>query len=307
MDILINLLHDYTFQTVALGSALLGMISGVLGSFATLRKQSLLGDGVSHAALPGVAAAFLITGGKNTETLLSGALVSGLLATFLILTIVKHSRIKFDSALAVVMSVFFGLGMVLLTYVQKIPNANQAGLSRFIYGQASALLQRDVIIMAVCSVILMVTVLLLWKEFKLMSFDPKFAHTLGIPTGVLNALLSFLTVVAIIIGLQTVGVILMSAMLIAPAVAARQWCTKLYSMAALAAFFGALSGALGTAASSLVTELSTGPSVVVCVSIIAIISLLFAPKRGILSRILARQMTRIHLRMDRGHFDGPTA
>lgn len=163
------LLNDYTFRTVALGSCLLGVISGVLGSLAVLRKQSLIGDGVSHAALPGVVMAFLLTGSKHTEILLFGALISGLMATFLMMSIVKHSRIKFDSALALVMSVFFGLGLVLLTYVQKQPNANQAGLNRFIYGQASTLLQRDVILMALCCVILLFVVVLFWKEFKLFS------------------------------------------------------------------------------------------------------------------------------------------
>ena len=118
MDNLVYLLKDYTFQTVALGSALLGLISGVMGSFAVLRKQSLLGDGVSHAALPGVVMAFILLGSKNTEVLLLGALISGLMATLLIVGIVDLTRIKFDSALALIMSVFFGLGLLLLTYVQ---------------------------------------------------------------------------------------------------------------------------------------------------------------------------------------------
>ncbi len=149
------LLSDYTFQVVALGSALLGVTSGVLGCFAVLRKQSLLGDGVSHAALPGVVMAFLLTGSKNTEVLLLGALLTGIMSTLLIMIIVKYSRIKFDSALALVMSVFFGLGLVLLTYSQKVPNANQAGLNRFIYGQASTMLDRDVVLMAVSGGVLL--------------------------------------------------------------------------------------------------------------------------------------------------------
>lgn len=289
---LLDLLRDYTFQTVALGSALLGIVSGVLGSFAVLRKQSLLGDGVSHAALPGVVLVFLITGNKNTEVLLLGALATGLLATFLILTATRHSRIKFDSALAVTMSVFFGLGMVLLTYAQKVPNANQAGLKRFIYGQASTLLERDVILMAVCGSVLLALVVLFWKEFKLFSFDPEYARSLGFATGKLNLLLSLLIVLAIIIGLQTVGVVLMSAMLIAPAVAARQWSNRLWVMVVLASLFGAVSGILGTLLSSAVPGLPTGPVIVVCVTVIAAVSLLFAPGRGILHRICRRQQVR---------------
>ena len=300
METLLALLKDYTFQTVALGSALLGIVSGVLGSFAVLRKQSLLGDGVSHSALPGVVLAFLLTGNKNTEVLLLGALLTGLMATLLIVTVVRHSRVKFDSALALVMSVFFGLGMVLLTYSQKVPNANQAGLKRFIYGQASTLLERDVILMAVCGTVLLGVVLLFWKEFKLFAFDPEFAQTLGFKTTRLNLLLSFLIVLTIIIGLQTVGVVLMSAMLIAPAVAARQWSNRLSVMVILASVFGAVSGVAGTLLSSAVPGLPTGPVIVVCITVIAIFSLLFAPGRGILHRIYQRHRNRINFQLERG-------
>ncbi len=282
---ILALFQDYTFQTVALGSALLGLISGVLGSFAVLRKQSLLGDGVSHSALPGVVMSFILIGSKNTEILLLGALVSGLLATLFIISIVRHTRVKFDSALALVMSVFFGLGLVLLTYVQKIPNSNQAGLKRFIFGQASTLLQRDIIIMGVCGMILLILVLLFWKEFKLFTFDGDFAQSLGFSPKKLNLLLSFMIVLAIIIGLQTVGVILMSAMLVAPAVAARQWTNRLWIMVILSASFGATSGVIGTAASSLIPKLPTGPAIVVCVSTIVVLSILFAPGRGVLHRL----------------------
>ncbi|MEL7623145.1 MAG: iron chelate uptake ABC transporter family permease subunit [Clostridiales bacterium] len=292
MNSFFALLTDYTFQTVALGSMLLGIISGVLGSFAVLRKQSLLGDGVSHAALPGVVMAFILLGSKNTEILLLGALISGLAATLFIIAITRHTRIKFDSALALVMSVFFGLGLVLLTYVQKIPNSNQAGLKRFIFGQASALLQRDVHLMAVCGLVLLLLVMLFWKELKLFTFDNDFAHSLGFSPKILNFLLSAMIVLAIIIGLQTVGVILMSAMLIAPAVAARQWTNRLWVMAILSAFFGGISGLAGTAASSLVPKLPTGPAIVLCVSLLVLISLLFAPGRGILHKLYRQEKNR---------------
>lgn len=298
MAAFLGILSDYTFQTVALGSALLGLISGVLGCFAVLRKQSLLGDGVSHAALPGVVMAFILLQSKNTEVLLLGALLSGLLATFIILGIVRYSRIKFDSALALVMSVFFGLGLVLLTYVQKIPNSNQAGLNRFIFGQASTLLQKDIIIMAICGAVLLFLVGLFWKEFKLFSFDSDFAQSLGFSPKYLNLLLSFMIVLAIIIGLQTVGVILMSAMLIAPAVAARQWTKRLWVMVLLSAIFGAVSGVVGTALSSLYAKLPTGPAIVVCVSVFVLVSVLFAPGRGVIYRLYLLRKSRILYRME---------
>ncbi|MDR0925221.1 MAG: metal ABC transporter permease [Hungatella sp.] len=301
---IISLFSDYTFQTVALGSALLGLISGVLGSFAVLRRQSLLGDGVSHAALPGVVMAFVLSGSKNTEVLLLGALISGLLATLFIVSIVRHTPVKFDSALALVMSVFFGLGLVLLTYVQKIPNSNQAGLKRFIFGQASTLLQRDIILMVICGLILLALVLLFWKEFKLFTFDSDFAQSLGFSPKKLNLLLAFMIVLAIIIGLQTVGVILMSAMLITPAVAARQWTNKLWVMVTLSALFGAVSGISGTATSSLVPKLPTGPAIVVCVSVIVIISVLFAPGRGVLHRVYQRRKNKVLYKLEGGVSDG---
>ena len=274
------LLHDYTFQVVALGAALLGMASGMIGSFAVLRRQSLLGDVVSHAALPGIAAVFLMTGTKDTVWLLIGALCSGLTATGFIIGVVRYSRVKFDTALALGMSVFFGLGLVLLTYVQKIPNSNQAGLQRFIFGQAAVLLKSDILVIAITGAALLALTLLFWKEFKLLSFDPEFARSLGLPTRSLNVLLSAMTVAAIIAGLQTVGVILMSAMLVAPAVAARQWTNRLGVMVGLAALFGAISGVAGTLASSALPKLPAGPAIVVAADVLVLISLALGRARS---------------------------
>lgn len=274
------LLHDYTFQVVALGAALLGMASGLIGSFAVLRRQSLLGDVVSHAALPGIAAVFLMTGTKDTVWLLIGALCSGLTATGFIIGVVRYSRVKFDTALALGMSVFFGLGLVLLTYVQKIPNSNQAGLQRFIFGQAAVLLKSDILVIAITGAVLLALTLLFWKEFKLLSFDPEFARSLGLPTRSLNVLLSAMTVAAIIAGLQTVGVILMSAMLVAPAVAARQWTNRLGVMVGLAALFGAISGVAGTLASSALPKLPAGPAIVVAADVLVLISLALGRARS---------------------------
>ncbi|WP_032122970.1 metal ABC transporter permease [Clostridium amazonitimonense] len=285
MNVVKLILTDYTLQIVALGAAILGIISGVLGSFAVIRKESLLGDAVSHSALPGIALAFLITQSKKTEVLLLGALISGLLSTFLILSIVKYSRVKFDSALALILSVFFGGGIVLLTHIQKIPTANQAGLDKFIFGQASTLLKRDVWIMGILGIILISLVIIFWKEFKMVSFDAEFAESLGFSVKKVNLLLSIMIVTAIIVGLQTVGVILMSAMLIAPAVAARQWTDKLSLMVILSSVFGAVSGIIGTVLSSVVSKLPTGPMIVIVISTIVIFSLIFAPNRGLLWKV----------------------
>ena len=189
---------------------------------------------------------------------------------------------------------------MLLSHVQKIPNSNQAGLQRFIFGQASTLMQRDLVVMAVGGAVLLALVALFWKEFKLFTFDSEYAQTLGYSPRVINFLLSLMIVIAIIIGLQMVGVILMSAMLIAPAVAARQWTNNLSVMVVLAAVFGAVSGVAGTTASSLQAKLPTGPAIVVCASIIVVFSILFAPQRGILRRLYRLHKNRRKLASEGG-------
>ena len=281
---IIAFFQDHTFLVVAIGCAIFGIVSGVIGSFAVLRHQSLMGDGISHAALPGIIIAFLITGNRSTEVLQLGALISGLSAALLMFFVVKYSCVNFDSALALLMSVFFGLGLVLLTYSQKQPNTNRTGLSRFIYGQAAAVLRRDVVIIAVCGAIILLAITLFWKELKLFTFDAEFAQSAGLNARWLGALLSLMIVLTIIIGLQMVGVVLVSAMLISPAVAARQWTERLVAMVVLAAAFGAASGVIGAFVSSVAPGIPTGPTIVVSVSLIAAFSLLFSPSRGVISK-----------------------
>jgi manganese/zinc/iron transport system permease protein len=276
-----SLLFDYTLRTVALGSALLGVVSGALGAYAVLRRQSLLGDAMSHAALPGIALAFLLTGSKDTSALLAGAALAAWLGALLALGVVRTTRIKDDSALGLSLSVFFGLGLMLLTFIQKLPDANQAGLDKFLFGQAATLLQRDVETMAAFGLPALGLMLVFWKEFKLLSFDPDFAATLGLPVRLLDVLLTTLLVVAIVIGLQTVGVVLMSALIVAPASAARQWTDRLGTMVALSALFGALAGVSGALISSTGARLPTGPTIVLCISALVLVSLLFGARRGL--------------------------
>lgn len=293
-----DLFFDYTLRTVALGSAVLGIVSGALGAYAVLRKQSLLGDAMSHAALPGIALAFLLTGSKMPLVLIVGAALAGWAATLFIMSIVSTTRVKYDSALGMVLSVFFGAGLVLLTIIQKRPDATQAGLDKFLFGQAAALLGRDVVTMAVLGGLSLLAVGMLWKEFKLLSFDPEFASTLGFPIRGLDILLTTLIVIAIVIGLQTVGVVLMSAMIVAPGASARQWTDRLGVMVALSALFGAMAGVTGAVISASVPRLPTGPTIVVCVSVIVIVSILFAPRRGILWSKLRDRQRRGRLRLE---------
>ena len=277
-----TILQSYTTQMVLLGTALLGLASGIAGTFAVLRKESLIGDGLSHAALPGVVIAFLLTGIKDIEVLIAGAALSSIAAAWLITITVENSKIKFDGALAIILSAFFGLGMVLLTYLQSLNNAGQAGLSKVIFGQAATILARDVYITSAAALIIIVLTALFWKELKLISFDVEYAKTLQIPVTFTLILYRSLLIMTIIIGIQSVGAILISSLLIAPAVGARQWTNKLGTMCILAGFFGMVSAIGGTIWSTSVQKLPTGPAIIVILSVIVLLSLIFAPNRGIL-------------------------
>ena len=297
-ELLFNLFNDYTLRTVAMGSGILGVVSGALGSFAMLRRQSLLGDAISHAALPGIALAFLLTMSKSTLVLVLGAAIAGWLATLIVIHVVRSTRLKDDSVLGLVLSVFFGFGLLLLTFIQKQPYANQAGLDHFLFGQAAALLQQDVINMGILSVVVLILLAVFWKEFKLISFDPDFGHSLGVPVRVLDVLLTTLLVFAIVVGLQTVGVVLMSAMVVAPAAAARQWTDRLGIMVFLSGLFGASAGVSGAMISSSVSKLPTGPTIVLSMSAIVLFSILFAGNRGLIWRWIKTQKNRRKIQLD---------
>ncbi len=288
---------DYTLRTITLGTAVLGAICGMLGSFAVLRKQSLLGDAISHAALPGIAIAFLLIGTKNSSVFLLGALISGLIGTFWIRGIIKNTHLKSDTALGLILSLFFGFGMLLLTYIQKLPNANQAGLESYLFGQAATLLESDVWLMVVVTSISLCILLLFWKELKLLLFDADYTKTLGFNTRFLDILITSFIVIAIVLGLQTVGVVLMSAMLLAPAAAARQWTNSLSIMVILAAIFGALSGVVGTAISASYNNLSTGPVIVLVAGVFVLFSFIFSPGRGLLFREIRFRKNRNDLQL----------
>ena len=288
---------DYTLMIVSIGAALLGAVSGSLGTYAVLRRQSLLGDAISHAALPGVAIAFLLTGSKTPLILVLGAALAGWLGTLLILSIVRLTRIKYDSALGIVLSTFFGFGLVLHTLIQRTGNANQAGLDTFLFGQAATVLESDVLTIGILGGVAIIIMFVFWKELKLLVFDEGFAASLGFPIRVLDILLTSLLVIAIVLGLQAVGAVLMSAMLVAPAVAARQWTNKLSLMMFLAACFGALAGVSGTIISSSASRIPTGPTIVLCATVVVGLSIAFAPNRGLLWDWLRHQRNKQSLKV----------
>jgi manganese/zinc/iron transport system permease protein len=296
MDLINLIFTDYTIRTVALGAAVIGMVSGVLSAYAVLRKQSLMGDVMSHAALPGVVIAFILIGVKAPLPLMLGAAIAGWLGTLLMMTITSQTHIKEDSAMGIVLAVFFGLGVALLSWVQRQGNANQSGLDKFIFGRAAALVENEVVLMSLMGLLVLLLVLLFWKEFKLLTFDRAYAAAIGFNTRTLDVLLTTLIVVAVVIGLETVGVVLMSAMIVAPGVAARQWTDRLGRMVALSGLFGMLAGVAGALISSLERGLPTGPVIVLAASTITLLSLLFAPQRGIVWAWARARANRRHLR-----------
>lgn len=288
-------LADANVRWVAAGSILLGASAGALGSFAYLQRKSLLGDALAHAALPGVGLAFLIVGQKDMLALLIGAAISGWLGALALNAIVRYSKIKQDAALGIVLTVFFGLGVVILTYIQKSGSGAQAGLDKFMFGQAAAMGAHDVRVLSVVALLMLLVLGLGFRRFKLVSFDPSFAGTIGLKVGLLQFVLTTMIVLAVTIGLQAVGVVLIAALLITPAAAARQWTDRLTTMVLLAAVFGAVSGLLGAYLSFLSPRWPTGPWVVVVVSTVFAVSILFSPGRGVLARWLRhrRQRNRI--------------
>ncbi len=289
------LLSDHTIQNVVIGAALLGMISGVLGSFAVLRQQSLLGDTLAHAALPGICLGFLIAGSRELSSLLGGAFVTAILAALLMLTLTRNSRLKTDAGLGIALSLFFALGVVLLTYIQGTANASQGGLDSFLFGQAAAVLRSDLWVMGGITFFSLGLVLVFWKAFKLVTFDPDFAKTLGLPVVILETTLTLTIAFAVVVGLQMVGVVLMAAMVIAPAVAARQWVKSLEGMVILAALFGVTAGIIGALISVMGRGLATGPLIVLTITALVIVSIFVAPERGVLWEELKRWRDRREL------------
>ncbi|MBA4493336.1 metal ABC transporter permease [Paenactinomyces guangxiensis] len=280
------------------GTTLLGLCSGVLGSFAFLRKRGLMGDVLAHAALPGICMAFMITGSKNPFLFLIGAMITGIFASLCIGWITRFSRIKEDTALGLVLSVFFGLGIVLLTQIQHSDNGNQSGLDKFLFGQSASMVGSDVQMMGTVAIILLILCSLFFKELKLLCFDASFGRSLGFPTGRLDFLLMLFLVVAVVIGLQAAGVVLMAALLITPAAAARYWTERLNRMIIISACMGSLSGMLGTFISSVGYNLSTGPVIVLAATVMFILSMVFAPRRGLLAKWLRLLKTRNQVAKD---------
>jgi manganese/zinc/iron transport system permease protein len=289
---------------VVLGAMLLGIGAAVVGSFTLLRKRALVGDALSHAALPGIAIAFVIgselgVGGKSIAPLLTGAAISGVLGVLTIQFLTRHTRLTGDAAIGAVLSVFFGAGVVLLSIIQSRPTGNQGGLTGFIYGQTAGMSRDDALLMGLTAIIVTSGAILLLKEFSVVCFDDGFASAQGWPVGRIDLLMMAMLVLVVVVGLQAVGLILVMALLIVPPASARFWTDRLGRMVALAAFFGGLSGYVGATASALLPRMPAGAVIVLTGGSVFLVSFLVAPRRGLLA-VAARRL-RLRLRVGRDH------
>ena len=248
-----------------------------------------MGDAVAHSVLPGVCLGFILAGNKNPVLLISGAFVTGWLSLIIIDYISAKSKIKEDAAIGLILSVFFGIGILLLTHIQHSGNAAQSGLDHFLFGKAAAMVSNDLNVFSGIAFMLIVAVVLFFKEFTLISFDLDFAKTIGFPVRRLELVLTTLTVLAIVAGIQAIGVVLMAAILITPAAAARFWTDDLKKMVFLAAAFGGFSGFAGAFISYAAPAMPTGPWIVMVISVVALFSFFFAPEKGIFMKFISRK------------------
>ncbi len=288
-----DFLYFFTFQDasiafVVIGITLLGIGSAYVGTYSFLDKKALLGDAISHAVLPGICLGFILAGEKNPIYIVTGAFASGALATFLISWLRSNTKLSEDAIIASILSIFFGFGIVLLTVIQKSGNPEMAGLNQFIFGNAIAILEEDLYIYGGLALVIILILTLFQKEFSLLVFNPDFGKAIGYPMESIRLIFNVLMILAVVIGIQAIGVVLMAALLITPGAAARFWTDRLGILLLISGAFSAVSGILGTYVSFVLPQMPTGPWVVVCLSLLALISFLFAPKKGVLSRYIAR-------------------
>ena len=295
------LLADHTFRTVLIGTTVIGAVAGALGSFAYLRKQSLMSDLASHAALPGALVAFLLatlgfgTDGRALLVLIIGALVSGTIAVLFANRIAAQSKIRIDTAMAVVLTLFFGLGMLLLRVISDRPIPYKGGVADYLFGNASVITRTDLVTVSIIGAVVLAVLALCWKEFQLGSFDPAFARVLGFSGRVVDLIMFSAIVLSVVIGVKTVGLVLMVAFVVTPPAAARQWTRTLAGMVGLSALIGGFGSAVGAWLSIAADGLPTGPVIVLVLFAGFVFSLLAAPRRSVLVRAVRRSAQRRRL------------
>ncbi|MEK5271947.1 MULTISPECIES: metal ABC transporter permease [Aeribacillus] len=285
-----TILLNSNTQWVLFSTMIFGIAAGTMGCLAYWKRQSLMSDALAHAALPGVVIAFLLLGEKNLFVMIIGASISALIGASFIQWIRSSTRISADTAMGMVLSIFFGLGIMLLTVVNRTSGGNQSGLDSFIFGQAASMVRSDVTTMLILALAVILIVFIAFKEWKIYLFDPEFAKGLGLSLKWMNGLYTTILVTTIVIGIQAVGVILIAALLIIPSVSARYWTQSFQRMIIISALFGGVAGALGTFISALGRGWPTGPFIVIVASALFFLSLFFGKEKGILVKYLQLKM-----------------
>lgn len=284
---------QYDFVAYALGaSVLVGIVCGLVGTFLVLRGFSLIGDATGHATLPGVAGAFLLTGYQNPAALLVGALVSGGIGALLVGVFSRGPRVRRDAAIGIVLSVFFGIGIVLLAYIQGLETGRQAGLEQFLFGNAAAITPEQFWGLVTVGALLCVAVGIFYRPLALMSFDEVYAKTVGINTSALEIGLLGALSVAVVISIQAVGVILVAAMLIIPPSTGRFLSGRLSMVVVWSMVIGGLSGALGAFVSYIFAGVATGPAMVLAAATFFLVALCFGPHGGLVTQWIRRRSRR---------------
>lgn len=267
----------------------LGVTCGALGSFIVLRRQSLLGDAIGHSVLPGVCLGFLAAGGRSIPVLLLGALVSGLLSALLIAVLQRTTKLKTGECMGLVFTGFYGLGIVLLKIVQRQSLPGSSGLDKLILGgQIAAISLLDTLLIGAVMLAALTMIVIFWRPLSVSSFDEEFAQGLGIPVQWIHYLLMVLLTVAIVISIQAVGVVLVSAMLVIPAATGYLLTDRLKRMVILSAFFGALGGVTGAFFSYLDKDAPSGAFMVLAAALLFGLAFFLAPRHGLLPRLKRR-------------------
>ena len=272
-----------TELTLAAG-ALFGATAGVVGTFALARRRSLLADVAAHASLPGVCLAFLAgealgLGGRNPLLLLVGATLTALLATWSVPRLARLRGVGSDGAIAVSLSFFFGLGAVLLSDIQTHDSGAQGGIDHLLFGNAAATTRADLATMATIAIVCAVLVALFFKELAALCFDEQHAAVLGIAVRPLDLLLLGLLVATVVAGMQMAGIVLVVAMIIAPAAAARAVRGSLTRVTVVAGTIGASAAAAGVLLSRSMDSMPTGSAMTLVAATVFIASLLVTPRR----------------------------
>lgn len=275
-----SILSSYTFWVVAVGTMILALASGMVSCVSVAKGQALIGDAIGHASYPGIILAYMFFLTREPLVLLGGAAVAAALAWILIQIVPRYSHLHVDTALAVILSGFFGIGMVFKSYVAGHPayaSASQAGLDNYLFGQAAYLRIADVKMLVVVALVSLLLLALFYKEFKLFIFDPGYCHITPFKPFLLNILLLVMTLSLIVAGLKLVGFLLIATFLVLPALIARQWSVRFGVNIAIAGVSALISAFLGSAASSLWRGVSTGPAIILIMAVFLFASMALGP------------------------------